>query len=798
VGFDPLTRVDKLSLGGARLCLWAPEYPRWADRPGFWDHAAFLEHAVEPLFTVTLLDEAGHIIPLALAGREWRPGRLDQHYTTQPGAPDPAAFPAPATAGAARLLVTEVKAVSPEDVFLSGLHLSNLRAERQSLTAVLWTAQPRDSEEAVGAAAFLTHPHSPACPWAMGFGRRLPARGADARLEVEFAWGADRESGSYAALHSEWSTGHANHPRWELTPFWDHVRPIDGQVRLPNLTHLTGGALGDTANTLLYLALAYPLTLEAGETQRLTFGCALAPEAEAARANLDTALQAGEGRTGDAAAARLYRGAGPIARAERAWQDYFDALPVFRCSDPYLEAYYYYRFFGLRLNTVDTGGRFNLPRPAVFEGINTGWFRHQISYSAQILAREARWLPDPALAQGCLENFFRAQRADGSFPGAIVTGPGASVAPDFIYHADWGGAVRAIHAVHPDGDFLHRAYPALLRYAAYYRREHDREGTHLYDVRNQAETGQEYMARYQFVDERADQWGPLAPRLKGVDATLYAYQLFRCLEWLAPEVGAALPAEFAGEADAIAAAVRERMWDPEIGFFFDVHPLTGARCPSKAAVGFYPFLSDIPQAEHLRAFDHLFNPEEFWTPFPLPATAVDDPGFSAEGEWKQRRSNCPWNGRAWLMSTAHVAQALAHTAQRFERPDLAARAAELIARWVRGLFLDGDLSRPTSYEYYHPFTGAAPFFRGTDDYLHSWIGDLLIQFVAGLQPAAAEPRLVGHPLPFDLEHFSLTGARVRGRVVDIIWRRGEGLRVQVDGREAARRADLGRLEIASC
>ncbi|MER3459367.1 MAG: hypothetical protein C4309_12720, partial [Chloroflexota bacterium] len=74
------------------------------------------------------------------------------------------------------------------------------------------------------------------------------------------------------------------------------------------------------------------------------------------------------------------------------------------CSNPYLERAYWYRWFGLRLNAIGTGGRFNLPHPCIYEGVNAGWFRHAISYSAQAHIRELRWRHDPALAQGSLLN----------------------------------------------------------------------------------------------------------------------------------------------------------------------------------------------------------------------------------------------------------------------------------------------------------------------------------------------------------------------------------------------------------
>jgi hypothetical protein len=46
-----------------------------------------------------------------------------------------------------------------------------------------------------------------------------------------------------------------------------------------------------------------------------------------------------------------------------------------------------------------------------------------------------------------------------------------------------------------------------------------------------------------------------------------------------------------------------------------------------------------------------------------------------------------------------------------------------------------------------------------------------------------------------LDFFSLKGARVQGHRVDVSWQREAGLVVQVDGREAARYADRGRIEV---
>ncbi len=110
------------------------------------------------------------------------------------------------------------------------------------------------------------------------------------------------------------------------------------------------------------------------------------------------------------------------------------------------------------------------------------------------------------------------------------------------------------------------------------------------------------------------------------------------------------------------------------------------------------------------------------------------------------------------------------------------------------MFVDGDVNRPTSYEYYNPLNGKAPFFRGTDDYMHSWLVDLIIQYVAGLQIGESD-RIVVEPLPFGLKEFALEDVWVRGRRVDVRWSEAEGLLVEVDGQGRAQRERLGRIEL---
>ena len=76
------------------------------------------------------------------------------------------------------------------------------------------------------------------------------------------------------------------------------------------------------------------------------------------------------------------------------------------------------------------------------------------------------------------------------------------------------------------------------------------------------------------------------------------------------------------------------------------------------------------------------------------------------------------------------------------------------------MFHDGDLRRPNCFEHYNPLTGQASTYRGIDDYQHSWVNDLLLQYVAGVRAHASG--ITVDPFPFGLEYAELTNLRVRG------------------------------------
>ncbi|MEZ0324329.1 MAG: hypothetical protein ACAH95_00340 [Fimbriimonas sp.] len=443
----------------------------------------------------------------------------------------------------------------------------------------------------------------------------------------------------------------------------------------------------------------------------------------------------------------------------------FASVPQFLSSDPWLTAAYWYRWYGLRLNTVDLEG---LPisgrkgdatfSPFVTEGI--GFFRNFITYSAQAHLREVAWMHDPSLTVGILENLAKCQRDDGSFPGHNYS----ARPPRDFYHADFAtGTSRLdrLHGVAAD----ERVLSTLERYAEYFIRERRMPaypdepdiGVGIFLIFDQNETGQEYMSRYQFASEHADKWEPF--RVGGVDATTYMILLFEYLADTTKEES------WSRWSNGIRSAL-EQMCRAD-RFFFDNYE--GRRSPAEPATGFYPFLLKhlgmYPRELIEAMYQRLLSPNCFWLPKGFPATTRNDATFSGEGEWKEKRLNCPWNGRSWPMVNSHLVDALANVARQVRgsraQGELCSHAAEALMKAIRLMFHHGDPTRPNSYEHYDPVTGLPALYRGYDDYMHSWIVDLILRHAVGVVPGED----FVDPLPLDVDWIECTNIpHPRGRM----------------------------------
>ena len=779
---DRTARSDKWYLGGGDRLLWAPALPVWLDHPGCWDEIHYFNHAIFPCFTWTLLDSDGRPYPLRRGRWRWSPAGISSSL-------EPTASPLHGAAGdtdidegfSGEVTVWENLALTADDLLCCEVTVdADDEAWDRGLHFVAWSAQPDTGGLYVLPDGYETRSSDfVAGPWGIVWTRTLlPPNWPPLELRCRLA--LDREAESWSVQFSE---GKAAQPWWGLTPWsgpWDQPG-LPGEVRQS----------GNAPHGLYYAGVHSPLEPGSGGRDRImtvfevlgeSGAEAVASEqvevgAEAVREppTWIGGFRSVEENSGDAPGLLL-------SVTRHAWEESELGVPGLRCSDPFLEAAWDHRWYALKL-LEGGGGHGRQLYPSVGEG--PGYFRVPISYSGHAHMRDLRWRHDPAVARGTLRNFIANQLEDGSFPGRIYHHTDRR--SDF-YLADWGGAVMALDQVHPDAAFLEEVYEPLTRYAEWFDRERDQEGSGLYDVVTHFETGQEFMSRYMAVHSEADTVGWVENiRLKAVDATVYMYRLKRALARIAEmlEMHGDATGWDAG-ADRIAEAVRTVMWDPDDQWFSDVDPRSMERTGVKAAVGFYPFMTDIAGKEHLPAlWEHLLDPDKFWTPWPVPATSADDPWFDPDARWKGKRMNCPWNGRVWPMTNSHVFEALALASRTLDK-SLTPHLADFLIRFVLMLFTDGDPERPNTFEHYHPYTGQACFYRGVDDYMHSWLNDLIVRFAVGFQlppPESGEADLTIDPLDLGLEQFTCRGIPFRGRILDVV-SIDDRISVSIDGRTA--------------
>lgn len=739
---DRLRRDDKWYLGGGDKLIWAPPFPQWLETPGFWDKANYHHQEFAPIFTWTFLDEHAHELTPHFLRREWRPDRLRQWYpfSAQP------------------LTVIETRCLLPGDVLISECQFINRGEKSLSIDIILWTcheswptSETQWLEEIHGDNDILQFAKVQRT-------RDLP------HYKVSCALGI-LGSAQHHAIQFSQST--ANFPRFSYTPFYEAM----ARGHLADENKISGDPVSLLKNSIdtgrdppdgfYYLAQQYRLRLQAGAEKSLVGAAAFHEQSGRAVEKY-----------------RTLRARRVVAMSQANWQKAFALFPSAELHDPYLNCYLAYREYGLRLMSI-AGSPEAQSFPAICEGVD--YFHLPISYSAFCHMREMRWCHDPAIAQGSLRNFVANQLPNGRFPGRLY--PFTFDEPDH-YHADWGGALLAVHAIHPDDDYLRKVYPALCRLQEFYDRERDPVGTGLYDIINHYETGQEYMRRYQVLNPQADllHWGNHF-RLKGVDLAVYQYRLKEALAFIAKRIGKPRQVEHWQEAaHKTGEQILRLLWDPQEEMFFDLDSQTMKRTGVKAAVCFYPYLTELVTEQHLPGLKrHLFNPKEFWTLFPVPSTAVDDPGFSADAEWKGKRHNCPWNGRVWPMVNSHIAECLGVLARRFQDDELRQRFVEFFEKYIKLLFDAGNPARPNCFEHYNPFTGRASVYRGVDDYQHSWILDLYMQYVFGIA-AAPDGRVLVDPFPFELRNVRAGNILVRNHMLEIRIRKHE-VTVTIDRKE---------------
>ena len=136
-------------------------------------------------------------------------------------------------------------------------------------------------------------------------------------------------------------------------------------------------------------------------------------------------------------------------------------------------------------------------------------------------------------------------------------------------------------------------------------------------------------------------------RFEGVDLACYIYREYSAMKVIADKLGKSNDSkEFDAKRKQLAAKINSIFWDEKDGFYYDRDEYTGKLVKVKSAVGFIPLWIGIVPAKRAKRIieEHLKNPNEFWTKFPIACYAKTEPDYNQSAkDW-----GCNWRGTTWI------------------------------------------------------------------------------------------------------------------------------------------------------
>jgi hypothetical protein len=537
------------------------------------------------------------------------------------------------------------------------------------------------------------------------------------------------------------------------------------------------------------------VSIAPGRRARMLFACALLVEESGAAPSMERLLECTD----------------PLSSHVEEYRHWFDEVPGFSCSDPWIERMYAYRAFLLRYCLCDPRwGR--LQSPYLCEGrSNRGnpvetphhrpwefafWdFSRPVWLSAGLQALEARWTGAAEAARGGITTLVQglvAERASiepGAARGVLLSGdtegvlvPGAlpvAVSADRVIPGS-GSEINGLlqysagkmMEIDPRLEWLEIVVDGLELNVRDTLAVHDWDGDKLptsFDHYSGMEYQPSYFCREGLNPGRSDAEFGHAP-IERVDNAVFLHMnltgLASCLHLLGRTAAAE---EYRKEAARTAAAIRSKMWDQDRRFFLSLSDRDDSfRIPAYEPGGFYPFLSAIAGDGHVCAWESLRDTRKFATRLPLPTVSVDHPAYSPRAEWLGRRikgpHGCMWNGPAWPFATSLVLASLARAA-RLTDGELANLWGTEFRRWTRLMFRDGCRMTPEVVEHYDPESGDP--LSQEEHYFHSTYIDLIVSALAGFQ-VDCDDAVVLRPLRCGIAG-RIEGLPYRDRSCDMEW-----------------------------
>jgi hypothetical protein len=258
--------------------------------------------------------------------------------------------------------------------------------------------------------------------------------------------------------------------------------------------------------------------------------------------------------------------------------------------------------------------------------------------------------------------FIRNQHSSGRYPGRISF-RNDSIIPAYTHLQGFCFPCHALNLFYwnkkRDREYLHTLYQSLEAYDNYIWKYRDSDRNGCLETWCVIDTGEDHSTRFAGTTVARWHWpGETPPEedavfpVESMDMMSYSYDARATLARISALLDNGKEQEWLDKAKAVQDRIASYLWDSRRGACFD------RNCRNEVMPSLIHnnlramyFGSFTQQMADRFVREHLMNPEEFFTPFPLPSIAVNDPAF-------RNISSNNWSGQAEGLTYQRAIRAL--------------------------------------------------------------------------------------------------------------------------------------------
>jgi hypothetical protein len=241
--------------------------------------------------------------------------------------------------------------------------------------------------------------------------------------------------------------------------------------------------------------------------------------------------------------------------------------------------------------------------------------------------------------------FLDMQRSDGRFPGTIYY-TDAVMNPLFTHIQGLYFTTPALNMYYwnkkRDKAYLQRIYAAMERFDGYLWKYRDSDGDGCLESWCVWDTGEDNSSRFTGTKLNQGGWSgeippddPVFP-IESMDYMSYSYDMRITLARISVLLGNGREKEWEDKAKNVQDKIHDYLWDEQRGACFDRdrnNRLIPALIHNNLRAMYHGAFTPEMAARFVK--EHLLNPQEFFTPFPLPSIAANDPVFrlGMDNDW---------------------------------------------------------------------------------------------------------------------------------------------------------------------